>query len=53
MCSSVEKHRFGWDFPGGPVVKGPPSNAGGVSLIAGLGTKVLHASGWAKNFKNK
>ena len=24
-----------WDFPGGPVVKNPPSNAGGVGSITG------------------
>ena len=47
------KHRFGWDFPGGLAVKGPPSNAGGVGSIPGLGTKLPHALGWAKNFKNK
>ena len=34
-----------WDFPGGPVVKNPPSNAGDSSLIPGLGTKISHATG--------
>ena len=34
-----------WDFPGGPVVKNPPSNAGDLGLIPGLGTKIPHASG--------
>ena len=29
-----------WDFPGGPVVKNLPSNAGDVSLISGWGTKI-------------
>ena len=33
------------DFPGGPVVKNPPSNAGGRSSIPGQGTKILHTSG--------
>ena len=33
------------DFPGGPVVKTLPSNAGGVSLTPGLGAKIPHASG--------
>ena len=28
-----------WDFPGGPVVKTLPSNAGGAHLIPGWGTK--------------
>ena len=32
------------DFPGGPVVKTLPSNAGGVGSIPGLGTKIPHAS---------
>ena len=26
-----------WDFPGGPVVKNPPANAGDIGLIPGLG----------------
>ena len=29
------------DLPGGPVVKTPPSNAEGMSLIPSWGTKVL------------
>ena len=33
------------DFPGGPVVKNPPSNAGDVGLISGQGTKIPHAVG--------
>ena len=33
------------DFPGGPVVKNPPSNAGGAGLIPGQGAKIPHASG--------
>ena len=28
-----------WDFPGGPVIKNPPSNAEDMGLIPGLGTK--------------
>ena len=31
------------DFPGGPVVKNLPSNAGDVGLISGQGTKIPHA----------
>ena len=42
-----------WDFPGGPVVKNPPSNAGdtgsipgwGTISIVGRGTKIPHATG--------
>ena len=26
-----------WDFPGGPVVKNPPANAGDVGSISGQG----------------
>ena len=26
-----------WDFPGGPVIKYPPANAGDMGLIPGLG----------------
>ena len=33
------------DFPGGPVVKNPPYNAGDVGLIPGQGTKIPHATG--------
>ena len=32
------------EFPGGPVVKTLPSNAGGASLIPGQGTKIPYAS---------
>ena len=33
------------DFPGGPVVKTSPSNAGGVDRIPGQGAKIPHAFG--------
>ena len=33
------------DFPGGPVVKNPPSNAGDTGWITGQGTKIPHAVG--------
>ena len=33
------------DFPGGPVVKDPPCNAGNASSIPGQGTKISHAEG--------
>ena len=35
----------GGDFPGGPVVKNPPSNAGDAGSIPGWGTKIPHAVG--------
>ena len=34
-----------WDFPGGPVVKNPPCNAGDVGSITGRGTKIPHVAG--------
>ena len=33
------------DFPGGPVVRNPPYNAGDVGSIPGQGTKIPHAVG--------
>ena len=33
------------DFPCGPVVKTPPSNAGDVGSILGSGTKIPHVVG--------
>ena len=33
------------DFPGGPVVKNPPSNAGDTGSIPGRGAKIPHATG--------
>ena len=36
------------DFPGGPVVKTSPSNAGDTGSIPGQGAKIPHAS-WPKN----
>ena len=36
---------FHRDFPGGPVVKNPSSNAQDGGSIPGLGTKIPHAAG--------
>ena len=33
-----------WDFPGGPVVKNPPCNAGFMGSIPFQGTKTLHTA---------
>ena len=33
------------DFPGGPVIKNPPSDARDVGSIPGRGTKIPHAAG--------
>ena len=37
-----------WDFPGGPVVKNPPSNAGDAGSIPGQRTKIPPALGQQK-----
>ena len=34
-----------WDFPGGPVVKNLPYNAGDMGSIPGQGTKIPHVVG--------
>ena len=34
-----------WDFPGGAVVKNPPSNAGDMGSSPGWGIKIPHAMG--------
>ena len=39
-------------FPGGPVVKTSPSNAGGLGSIPGWGLRIPHAS-WPKNQNTK
>ena len=39
------KNKHPWDFPGSPVVKTSPSNAGDAGLITGQGAKIPHASG--------
>ena len=36
---------FYWDFPGGPLVKDLPSNAGDTGLMPDQGTKIPHAWG--------
>ena len=40
------------DFPGGPVVKSSPSNAGGAGSILSQGASIPHAL-WPKNKTNK
>ena len=42
---TIRLYRTGiWgDFPGGPVVKNPPCDAGVKGLIPGQGTKIPHA----------
>ena len=39
---SVKKKKKAGDFPGCPVVKNPPCNAGDSGLILGQGTKIPH-----------
>ena len=43
--ATVIKTRWSWDFPGGPVVKNPPSKAGNTGSIPARGTKIPHATG--------
>ena len=43
--NSPIKRQSGWDFPGGPVVKNLPYNAGDAGSIPGQGTKISHAAG--------
>ena len=44
-CPSTESKTDTWDFPGGPVVKNPPANAGDWRSIPGPETKIPHALG--------
>ena len=41
---NLKNHDFR-DFPGGPLVKNLPSNAGNTGLIPGPRTKIPHATG--------
>ena len=41
------------NFPGSPVVKTSPSNAGGVSLTHGQGTKISHATQYGQKKKKR
>ena len=45
MQCMVFKKQITWSFPGGTVVKNPPTNAANVSLIPGQGIKILRATG--------
>ena len=49
QCLTVKKITP-WDFPGGPVVKTPPNNAGCEGLSPGWVTKILHAVWYSQNF---
>ena len=40
-----------WAFPGSPVVKTSPSNAGGAGSVSGQEAKTPHAS-WPENNRN-
>ena len=45
LCTWVLKViQWGWNFPGGPVVKTSPFNAGGAGSIPGWTAKIPHAS---------
>ena len=45
MSEGGQKVQTSRDFPGGPVVKNPPSNAGDAGSIPGRGTKIPRATG--------
>ena len=44
LQSSGSKQGYCGDFPGGPVIKNPPYNAGDAALIPGQGTKIPRAT---------
>ena len=44
LKKKLKKKIVRWDFPGGPVAKNPPSNAGDAGSIPGRGTKIPHAA---------
>ena len=48
---SVFKSNKCGDSPGGPLVKNPLSNAGGVGSIPGRGTKIPHATWCGQKLK--
>ena len=45
ILSLKKKKNHPWDFPGGPVVKNLPCNAGDAGSIPDRGTKIPHAVG--------
>ena len=45
MQFKKRKKQTNREFPGGPEVKNPPSNAGYAGLIPGHGTKISYATG--------
>ena len=45
LLKEQQKVRQDGDFPGGPVVKTSPSNAGYTGSIPGQGAKTLHVLG--------
>ena len=53
MKQSLAKETKGQDrdFPGGPVVKTQPSNAGVVGSIPGQGTEISHAARCGQKLK--
>ena len=50
MVTSIlhSNHILSRDFPGGPVTRILPFNAGGAGLITGYGVKIVHGL-WSKN----
>ena len=50
--SGIDQKTLEWVFPGSPVVKSLPFNAGSASLIPVWGAKITNTS-WPKNKQNK
>ena len=45
VLGNWKRKRTSWDFPGDPVLKNQPSNAGDLGLIPGQGTEIPHTVG--------
>ena len=45
FCKHCHDENHERDFPGGPVAKNPPYNAGDAGSVPGQGTKIPHAMG--------
>ena len=43
-CAMNQRKVLNRDFPGGPVIRNPPCNAGNTGLIPGQRTRIPHAA---------
>ena len=53
LSSGIDQKTLEWDFPGSPVVKSLPFNAGSASLIPAWGAKITNTSWQKKKKKHK